>query len=132
MVQSAHLDSSLLKPVDQVQNQTMQQKAIQVAESAKPFDSVLQTVVDRGLDVKFSAHAMDRLQYRHIDLSDSDLNRIQNAVDKAASKGARSAVLVMDKAWLVVSVTNRTVITAIDNASLKENIFTNIDSMVIV
>jgi flagellar operon protein len=136
MVQPVHFDPSALTPLDQVQaqaqRQAIQQQALQAAETPKPFDSVFQTAVDRGLGVKFSAHAKERLQLRNITLSDSDLSRIQSAVDKAASKGARSSLLVMDKAALIVSVTNRTVITAVDNASLKENVFTNIDSAVIV
>jgi flagellar operon protein len=37
-----------------------------------------------------------------------------------------------DKAALVVSIKNRTVITAVDPGSLKDNVFTNIDSAVIV
>jgi len=32
---------------------------------------------------------------------------------------------------LIVSIKNRTVITAVDGQSLKENVFTNIDSAVI-
>ena len=136
MVQPVNFDPSALKPLEQVQaqaqRQAIQQQALQAAETAKPFDSVFQTAVDRGLGVKFSAHAKERLQSRNIELTDNDLSRIQSAVDKAASKGARSSLLVMDKAALIVSVTNRTVITAVDNSSLKENVFTNIDSAVIV
>jgi flagellar operon protein len=136
MVQPVNFDPSALKPLEQVQaqaqRQAIQQQALQAAETSKPFDSVFKTAVDRGLGVKFSAHAKERLQSRNIELSDNDLSRIQNAVDKAASKGARSSLLVMDKAALIVSVTNRTVITAVDNANLKENVFTNIDSAVIV
>jgi len=136
MVQPVNFDPSVLKPLDQVQaqaqRQAIQQQAFQAAEAAHPFDAVFQTAVDKGTGVKFSAHAKERLQSRHIDLSDNDLSRIQIAVDKAASKGARSSLLVMEKAALIVSVTNRTVITAVDNATLKENVFTNIDSAVIV
>ena len=136
MVQPVNLDPSVLKPLDQVQaqaqRQAIQQQELQAAEAAHPFESVFQTAVDRGLGLKFSAHAKERLQSRNIALTDNDLSRIQNAVDKAASKGARSSLLVMDKAALIVSVTNRTVITAVDNSSLKENVFTNIDSAVIV
>jgi len=39
---------------------------------------------------------------------------------------------VMDNQAFIVSVTNRTVITALDGSSMKENVFTNIDSAVIV
>jgi flagellar operon protein len=58
-------------------------------------------------------------------------------MDKAAAKGARSSLVLMDRSdqsqvGLVVSIPNRTVITAVDTQSLKDNIFTNIDSAMII
>jgi len=38
---------------------------------------------------------------------------------------------MLDKLALVVSVRNKTVITAMDEARMKEGVFTNIDSVVI-
>ena len=82
--------------------------------------------------VKFSGHAQARLASRQITLSGEDIARIGEAMTRAAAKGARSSLLLMDKAALVVSVPNRTIITAVDKAALKENIFTNIDSAMIL
>ena len=136
MVQPVHLDPSAAKPVEQVQaqaqRQQIQEQALKAAQGAQPFEAVFQTAVDRGFGLKFSAHARERLQSRHISLDEGDLARIRGAVDKAAAKGARSSLLVMNDVALIVSVTNRTVITAVDGQNLKENVFTNIDSAVIV
>ena len=82
--------------------------------------------------VKFSAHAQARLQSRHIELDAEALRRVENAVDRAAEKGSRESLLLMDDVALIVSVRNRTVITAIDKENLKENVFTNIDSAVVL
>lgn len=82
--------------------------------------------------VKFSAHAQARLQARNIKLSESQLNRIQSGVEKAASKGARESLVLVDNLALVVSIKNKTVITAVDDKNIKENVFTNIDSAVIM
>ena len=49
-----------------------------------------------------------------------------------AEKGAKESVIYMNDTALVVSVANRTVITAMDGSSAKENIFTNIDSAAIL
>ena len=57
---------------------------------------------------------------------------MENAVGKAREKGARDSLILMDNLALVVSIKNNTVITAVDEQSLKENVFTNIDSAVIV
>lgn len=126
----------MFKTADNVQNQAqlqvLQQQASRAAEAVTPFDSVLQTTVDRGLGLKFSAHAKERLNLRNINLSSEDVARMTEAVNKAAAKGARQSLLVMDDQAFIVSVTNRTVITALDGGSMKENVFTNIDSAVIV
>lgn len=81
--------------------------------------------------LKFSAHAQTRIQSRSIALDRSDLQRIEGAVERAAGKGARESLILLDKAALVVSIPNRTVITVVDQASMKQNVFTNIDSAVI-
>ena len=135
MVQQVNFNDPF-KPVEPVQNQAqlqaMQQQAARAAESVQPFDAILQSSVDRGGALKFSAHAKERLAVRNIDLSPGDLNRMTEAVNKAAAKGARQSLLVMGDQAFIVSVTNRTVITALDGGSMKENVFTNIDSAVIV
>jgi flagellar operon protein len=81
--------------------------------------------------IKFSAHAQTRLQSRNIPFGPEETARLEAAIGKAQAKGARDSLVLMDGVALVVSVKNRTVITAVDAASLKENVFTNIDSAVI-
>lgn len=136
MVQQVNFNDSAFKSVEtaqtQAQLQVLQQQANRAAESVQPFESVLQTTVDRGVGLKFSAHAKERLALRNIDLSSEDVARMTDAVNKAAAKGARQSLLVMDNQAFIVSVTNRTVITALDGGSMRENVFTNIDSAVIV
>ena len=83
-------------------------------------------------ELKFSAHALKRLESRQIKLNQAELGLLQEAVKKAEAKGAKESLILMEKLALVVSIKNRTVITAVDNNSLKDNIFTNIDSAVIV
>jgi flagellar operon protein len=90
------------------------------------FKSILQ---DR---LKVSSHAQTRLQSRNIELDAAAWDRVMVGVDKAAAKGAKESLVLVDDAALVVSVKNRTVITAVDKASLKDNVFTNIDSAVVV
>lgn len=105
--------------------------------AAEPFGSVLrqqQGEMAGGVaaPVKFSAHAQQRLASRGIRLDDSDVKRIGEAVDRAQKKGARESLLVLRDLALIVSVPHRTVITAVDGSSMRENVFTNIDSAVIL
>lgn len=87
--------------------------------------------------LKFSQHAQTRLKARHIQLSPADVTKLGRAVDLAEQKGARDTLVMLEqgpgrRVAFIVSVPNRTVITALDNASMRENVFTNIDSAVIV
>ncbi len=82
--------------------------------------------------LKFSAHAMQRLQDRKISLDPATLGRVSNAVDKAAAKGVQDTLVLTKDAALIVSVKNRTVVTAMDRNALDGNVFTNIDGAVIV
>src|SRR5262245_24100682 len=82
--------------------------------------------------LKVSGHAQTRMQSRNIELGQAEWNRVMDGVDRAAAKGAKESLVLVDNAALVVSIKNRTVITAVDQEHLKENVFTNIDSAVIV
>lgn len=82
--------------------------------------------------VKFSAHAIERMKSRGITLDQDTLRRLDQAVDKAAEKGSRESLMLTDDAALIVSVKNKTVITAMDRQAMKDNVFTNIDSTVIL
>ncbi|MCM2277233.1 MAG: hypothetical protein NDJ89_04100 [Oligoflexia bacterium] len=82
--------------------------------------------------LKFSAHATQRLNDRRINLDPATMARVSEAIDKAEAKGIEDTLVLTDKAALIVSVKNRTVITAMDKGSLAGNVFTNIDGAVIV
>ena len=82
--------------------------------------------------MSFSEHAKERLQKRSINLSEEDLTRLGDTVERMRAKGANSSLINMNDVALVVSVANRKVITAMDGMSAKDNIFTNIDSAAII
>jgi flagellar operon protein len=81
--------------------------------------------------VTFSKHAVQRLERRNLTVDATAMQRLQDGVDRAAGKGARDAVVLVDDTAFVVSVANRTVITAVGRDQMKDHVFTNIDSAVI-
>ncbi len=85
-----------------------------------------------GRPLKFSGHAMQQLEARNIKLTPDDVARMNAMADKAATKGVKKALFMLNDVALIVSIKNRTVITAIDGDSMKENVFTNIDSAAII
>lgn len=82
--------------------------------------------------VKFSNHAIERMQSRGVSFNKGDLDRLNQAVDKASAKGSKDTLVLMNDAALIVSVKNKTVVTVMDQAALKENVFTNIDSTIVM
>jgi flagellar operon protein len=85
----------------------------------------------RTQGVEFSRHALQRLERRGIEIGEQTLARLEDGVDRAAGKGSRESVVFVDGTAFVVSVSNRTVITAVDPEHMREHVFTNIDSAVI-
>ena len=82
--------------------------------------------------LKFSNHAIDRMQSRGIRFSPEEMAKIEGAVNKAAMKGAKETLLLTDNSALIVSVKDNTVVTVMDKAALKDNVFTKIDSAVVI
>ena len=99
-------------------------------EKGLDFKSILTEKLNSS-ELKFSSHAEKRLAMRGIELDETDLDELCRAVDLAESKGSRDALILHEKAAFVVSIKNRTVITAIDGDNLKERVVTNIDSAVL-
>jgi flagellar operon protein len=81
--------------------------------------------------LQFSKHALARVQRRGIELDARTISRLSEGVDRAAGKGSRDSLVLVDGTAFVVSVDNRTVITAVGSQHMKQNVFTNIDSAVI-
>jgi len=96
------------------------------AGSAEAFKTVLEG------KLRFSAHAADRLQQRKAKLGRSEMKRISAGLAKAESKGGRESLLLLGDLALIVNVPSRTVITALSGSRMKEAVFTNIDSAVVV
>lgn len=83
-------------------------------------------------EVKFSKHAKARLQSRDIDLDQEQLAKLSEGIDSLAERGARESLVLMGDTALVVGVPKRTVITAMTKSEAMGNIFTNIDSTLVI
>lgn len=124
------LDQASRKPLDnstdtkgpsfeELLNQSAKQKAV--------LGSLSQT---QG--IKFSNHAIDRIKSRGISMGPEQMAKLEQAVSKAEQKGARETLVLMGNNALIVNIKNKTVVTAMDQNMMKENVFTNIDSTVVL
>jgi flagellar operon protein len=109
--------------------------AVGSATSAQPVSGVTSSPQPQRTQptdgLTFSKHLTERINRRSIDLSPEKLDRLSQAVDKVAEKGSRESVVLLDNLALLVSVSNRTVLTAIETGKMKNGVFTNIDSVVV-
>ena len=104
----------------------------QNSDFAKELKSQLEAL-NQSSGVQFSKHAMERINERNIDLSeDNKLDRLNRAVELAGEKGSADALVMIDTTAFLVSVKNNKVITTLSADDMQGNIFTNIDSTVIM
>ena len=96
-----------------------------------PAASSFADALDQASGVRFSNHAQQRLAARNIDLGQDQKSQLSNAIDQAAQRGGKNSLVLMDNLAFIVNVPNRTVVTALDDQSRKEGVFTQIDSVVL-
>lgn len=102
-----------------------------VTESGPNFKEVLKQKLPTDT-IKFSNHCQKRLEQNNIQLNEQQMDKLSSAVAKAETKGSRESCVIMEDMVFIVSVANRTVKTVVDGQRIKENVFTNIDSAVII
>ena len=95
------------------------------------FKHTLDRVLSSKTELKFSGHARDRLHNRGVPLDGEIVNRLDKAVLAAGKKGADQSLVLLDEMAFLVSIKNKTVITAMETNNMKEGVFTKIDSAVI-
>ncbi|WP_308639249.1 TIGR02530 family flagellar biosynthesis protein [Paenibacillus silvisoli] len=100
---------------------------VSAEQGTKSFQSMLDNSV-----LNFSSHAEIRMAQRGISFKPETLSKIVTAIDQAAAKGAKDSLVVYRDIAMIVNVPSRTVVTAMDGSSLQGNVFTKIDSAVIV
>src|SRR5579871_2545157 len=77
------------------------------------FGDVLRSELAGSAPLRFSGHALERLERRGITVDQATMSRLSDGVGKAAAKGSRQSLVLVDQTAFVVSVPNRTVITAV-------------------
>lgn len=117
--------------VQQLENKTRNiNNNATTTKDGQSFNQVLGNVITNK-PVEFSKHAAMRLDDRNIQLTDNQLQRVEQGMSQAKLKGIKESLVLVDDIALVVSVKNNKVITAVDSKD-SNKIFTNIDGAIIV
>jgi flagellar operon protein len=102
-------------------------------EKGQTFADALREKLGKNSDVEFSNHAIRRLDSRSVDIEENGkLERLNEGTRIAAEKGSNDALILVDSTAFLVSVKNNKVVTTMELEELKGNVFTNIDSTVIM
>ncbi|KNY28376.1 TIGR02530 family flagellar biosynthesis protein [Pseudobacteroides cellulosolvens] len=112
------------------QNQQRSNPVKEKTGAVNDFGAILKDKITENEGLKFSKHAEQRLQSRNIKLTEIQKEKMSEAVNKAGMKGVKDSLVIVDNMAFVVNVKSKTVITAVNNSELKENVFTNIDGAV--
>lgn len=116
---------------------TAEKNINRVPSKGASFEDVLNRKLEenRGVsqknEVKFSKHAMTRLDNRNISLTEVQMERLNEGARRAGEKGIKESLVLVDELAFIVNVENKTVVTAMNQGNNDENIFTNIDGAVI-
>lgn len=107
-----------------------EQAATKAGNAPEAFEAFLAEA--QAQDVRFSGHALKRIEQRQIEISQDDLSLLASGIERAERKGSRESLLLMDRTAYVVNVPSRTVVTAVDSEAMKDKTFTNIDSAILL
>lgn len=123
---------SIAQITDQYMGKTHRPETRETTEGLS-FQEILRQKEQTGAgSLKFSKHCLGRLADRNIELSDSQLERLETGTKKAEQKGIRDSLVIVDKIAFIVNVPNQTVVTAMDSTDANDQVFTNINGAVIM
>jgi flagellar operon protein len=90
------------------------------------------SVTDFPKGLHLSTHAMKRLQERNLSIDKEEYSKILSAIDKLKLKGGQDSLVITSKAAYIIDVPKNMIVTAIDKESVGDNVFTKIDSTILM
>ncbi len=95
------------------------------------FSEVLRKSMEND-GVQFSKHALARMNERGVNFTEDLISDLNGAIEKAREKGAKDVVIIGAESAFIVNIPNNVVITTMNSGEMRNNIFTNIDSAVLI
>ena len=132
---SKNINNMLIPNVTKVPGQKKVDVSNKLPKSSatSDFGELLNSVENKSQlkdGISLSTHAARRLQERQIDFDGNEYLKVKEAITRLKAKGGRDSLVITDKAAYIVDVKGNKVVTAVDKASMNENVFTKIDSTV--
>lgn len=137
------INNILIPNVSTIPSQKVVDKSKLIPGETSEFKNLLDSTLEQDQEsssllnqnpkgLNLSTHAMRRLQERNLSLDKEEYQKLQTAIDKLKTKGGQDSLVITGKAAYIVDVPKNTIVTAIDKDSIGENVFTKIDSTILM
>jgi flagellar operon protein len=124
------LNDAIIRQTERLNSTSQNQTVNDPKKNETSFKDLLDQQIKNT--VTFTKHASIRKEQRNIEVSDSDLEKLGNACDKAQEKGIGNALIMMDNSAFIVNAADKRVITVMDKNEMKNKLFNDIDGAVFI
>lgn len=124
------LNDAIIRQTERLNSTNQNQTVNDPQKTETSFKDLLDQQIKNT--VTFTKHASIRKEQRNIEVSDSDLEKLGNACDKAQEKGIGNALIMMDNSAFIVNAADKRVITVMDKNEMKNKLFNDIDGAVFI
>ncbi len=124
------LNDAIIRQTERLNNTNQNQIVNDTQKTETSFKDLLDQQIKNT--VTFTKHASIRKEQRNIEVSDSDLEKLGDACDKAQQKGIGNALIMMDNSAFIVNAADKRVITVMDKNEMKNKLFSDIDGAVFI
>ncbi|MEA1884719.1 MAG: hypothetical protein U9N62_09410 [Thermotogota bacterium] len=109
-----------------------QSKRIQKSVDQNDFNKLVQEInQQQSQDLKVSSHAQERIKTRNIEMNQKRLDTLGEVADEAGKMGAKNTLALFGTDAFILSVKDKTIVTAMKEEEMESRFFTNIDSVYI-
>lgn len=127
MSDGLHINS---RPLPIYGNSTYNTPQSKITGNEESFSKIVESIRSEKDDgVKISSHAQKRILSRKIEIDEKLMKNLDNVLEIAERKGAKSTLAMLGENSFILSVRDRTVVTVVDNKDMESRFFTNIDSV---
>lgn len=137
MTANSKLNNILIPNVSRLPEHKKADTSNRLDQSQNPdeFKKILNDQISGAKDdfgIHLSTHAARRLNERNLQIDSAEYLKLKNAISKLKEKGGQDSLVVTGKAAYIIDVPNNKIVTAIDKDQMAENVFTKIDSTMIL
>src|SRR6056297_3559741 len=107
-------------------------KPIPKGVDPKEFNQLVRDLhQQQSQDLKVSSHARERIKTRNIEMNQTRLDTLGEVAEEAGKKGAKNTLAMFGTDAFILSVKDKTIVTAMNEEEMESRFFTNIDSVYI-